>query len=148
LPLDAAQQDLLHADTERRDRRRAGQHPEIPVAGPVGHLEADVAAEQVEGPVRHVRHAHQPEDQREAAGHEEVERAERQPVQRDGHELGGVRREPAHDELQDEDGHRRDRDRAQGVRRGLRSPPLAPGGADGGCSHSLSSRRSSVIDDR
>ena len=65
----------------------AGGDREQPRAGALGDEEADVAAEQVQRAVREVDVAHQPEHQREAARDDEVERAEREPVeQRDEEE--------------------------------------------------------------
>ena len=54
------------------------------------HLQRQVAAEQIQRAVRHVDHAHEAEDQREAARHDEVEPGERDAVERHDHELPQV----------------------------------------------------------
>ena len=55
--------------TRRRSRVLADE--------PLLHLERDVAAEQEERAVGHVHDPHEPEDEREAAGDDEVEAGER-----------------------------------------------------------------------
>ena len=69
------------------------------------HLQREVAAEQVERAVRHVDHAHQAEDQREAARDDEVQRGERRAVERDDDEaariVDGLDEQPHGDEGDD-----------------------------------------------
>ena len=73
-------------------------------------LERDVAAEQVERAVRHVDHAHQAEDQREPARDHEVQRRQRQAVERDRGEDAQVLGRLDRQEAGHEDGQRRQRD--------------------------------------
>ena len=96
LPLVPAQQHLLH-DEPDADEQRAHEDRQRPLA-PEAHLvvrqadvaepdpaplqlERDVAAQQEEGAVRHVDDAHESEDEREAAGDEEVEARPRRAVE-------------------------------------------------------------------
>jgi hypothetical protein len=112
LTLVPAQEDLLdqhadHADDGRRDQQRhdprdqavgrlvvaaqrESQSAALLLEPAVLHLQRQVAAEQVERTVRHVDDAHQAEDQREAAGDDEEERREREPVERHDGELARV----------------------------------------------------------
>ena len=76
LPLHPAEYRDLQDDPEDGDRRERHHEAEHPRAGPFGDLVPDVAPEQVERSVREIDVAHQAEDQREPAGHEEVEAAE------------------------------------------------------------------------
>ena len=82
-------------------------------------LQRDIAAEQEERAVRHVDGAHEPEDEREPAGHDEVERRCGEPVeQRDEKVLGIVDRRaearPVGDE-QDPDDQEGDHHRDQAI---------------------------------
>ena len=61
--------------------RKPAATPMQPVAGRRRHRVADIGAEEVERAVRQVDVAHQSEDQREAARHEEVEAGERHAVE-------------------------------------------------------------------
>ena len=88
LTLIPTQEQLLHGKADEADRQRREHRRNEPL--PEAHLRAqetergvltdelalelqrDVAAEQKEGPVRHVHDPHQPEDEREAAGDHEV----------------------------------------------------------------------------
>ena len=115
------------------------------------HLQRDVAAEQEERAVRHVDDAHQPEDQREAARDDEVERRGGDAVQERDQEVLRVvhrrperrrplprrRREEQHPEGGYEDDHR---EQAEAERLGARAfcaanaralPPLKRWHADG-----------------
>ena len=86
-------------------------------------VQRDVAAEQEERPVGHVDHAHEPEDQREAAGHDEVQRRRRQPVeQRDEEVLRIGHRRPEAGARGDED----DPDDRKNDQREQDDPPDAP----------------------
>ena len=99
------------------------------------HLQRDVAAEQVQRPVRHVDHAHQPEDQREPARDHEVQRREREPVERDGRELPQVLGRLDREEDRD---HERQCDQGDVLRR--------PGGGDlNGDGHIVLRRRRSRV---
>ena len=57
----AADQEAVDQEAERDDGEPAAEHAEREAAGVAGDGEADVAAEQVVGAVRHVDDAHQPE---------------------------------------------------------------------------------------
>ena len=85
LALVPAQKQLLHAETDDRDDAHgdeqrhdplervdlAGLEAEAGAGHPLLHLVGDVAAEEVQGAVRHVHDAHEPEDEREAARDDE-----------------------------------------------------------------------------
>ena len=97
LTLIPTQERLLHGKTDEPDRQRGEQSWNEPL--PEAHLRAqeterrvltdelalelqrDVAAEQEESPVRHVHDPHQPEDEREPAGHHEVDARRSKTVQ-------------------------------------------------------------------
>ena len=64
--------------SQRVDLSSAGARSPAP-RHPLLHLVGDVAAEEVEGAVRHVHDAHQPEDEREAARDDEEEPANVRP---------------------------------------------------------------------
>jgi hypothetical protein len=99
-----AQQQLLHdesddGDAAHRDDQRRDPFPAVHVGARdgeslAGHrlldLVCDVAAEQVKGAVGHVHHAHEPEDQREAAGDDEQQAGERDRVEEDPQEGPGI----------------------------------------------------------
>jgi hypothetical protein len=72
---------VLQEETEEADQDEDDRHGDQPPAGRGGHHIADIAAEQVERAVREVDVAHQAEDQGEARGHKEIERAQRQPAE-------------------------------------------------------------------
>ena len=63
------------------EHQEAGGDAEQPVAGQPRHLVADIGAEQIERAVREIDVAHQAEDQREAAGDQEVEAGQRDAVE-------------------------------------------------------------------
>ena len=81
LPLHPAEDGELQHDAEQRDDHEGGDQREHPASGGVRDLVAEIAAEQIERAVRQIDVAHQPEDQGEAAGDEEIESAERDAVQ-------------------------------------------------------------------
>ena len=74
LALHPAEDGELQHDAEQRDDHEGRHQGEDPASGPARDLVAEIAAEQVERAVRQIDVAHQPEDQREAARHQEVER--------------------------------------------------------------------------
>ena len=76
-----AEDEHLHQQAEDGGRQEARRDREQPRAGVLADDPADVGAEQVERAVREVDVPHQAEDEREAAGDEEVERGERQAVE-------------------------------------------------------------------
>ena len=129
LTLVPAQEDLLdhhadHPDDRRRDKEGDDPAEQAVLGGPgpaqrqaeagvlrepgVLHLEREVAAEQVERAVRHVHHAHQPEDQREAARDDEEERREGEAVEADDRKLTQILTRL--DDQPDRDAERRDGD--------------------------------------
>ena len=83
-------------DPLREAHLRAGEaEPDVAADHVALHAQRDVAAEQEEGAVGHVDDAHEPEDQREAAGHDEVQRRRGEAVeQRDEEVLRIVDRGP------------------------------------------------------
>ena len=95
LTLVPAQEHLLHNEPHEPDRRGRDERREDPLPGidlDTGdrvprarhlllHLVGDVAAEEVERAVRHVDDAHQSEDEREAACHDEQKPGKGEPVE-------------------------------------------------------------------
>ena len=81
LPLHPAEDRELQHDAEQRDDHEGGDQGEDPASGAVRDLVAEIAAEQIKRAVRQIDVAHQPEDQREAARHQEIEPAERDAVE-------------------------------------------------------------------
>jgi hypothetical protein len=79
LALHAPEHLVLQHEAERRHDHEHHREGEQPRPGRLRDLEAEIAAQQIERAVREVHVAHQPEDQREAGGDEEIERAERDP---------------------------------------------------------------------
>ena len=126
LPLVPAQEELLHdepdhADAERGDDERDDPVPEARLRRAEGRgrlaagqsrlqLEREEAGEHVQRAVRHVHHAHEPEDEREAARDDEVEAGEREAVQPDDHEGARVAVGLVGDPDGDEDERERDGD--------------------------------------
>ncbi len=115
LSLVPAQQELLHGEAEHADAHHRDEprndplervdlgrvEPESGPGHPLLDLVRDVAAEEVEGAVRHVDHAHEPEDEREAARDDEEQSGERETVEHGRQERArivqrrsGVRRSP------------------------------------------------------
>ena len=107
LALIPAQEALLHDDSDDGDTgaRSDGGHDPLPhgnlgaqqpepgvrvVDQPLLQVIGDVAAEQVQRPVRHVHDPHQPEDEREAAGHDEEHAGERHRVEERRREVDRV----------------------------------------------------------
>ena len=84
--LHAAEDEDLHQGADGRRREEAGGDAEEPQAGPARHLEADIGAEEIERAMRQIDVAHQPEDEGEAAGDEEIEAGERDAVEDGGDE--------------------------------------------------------------
>jgi hypothetical protein len=142
LTLVPAQEELLHEQADPGDHGDRGQRREHPL--PEAHLSAgqaearvaadhvalqaqrDVPAEEEEGAVGHVDDAHEPEDQREAAGHDEVQRRRGEPVeQRDEEVLGvvdrGAEARPGGDEQ-----HPDDREDHEGEQDGTTEMPQRP----------------------
>ena len=72
-----------HVDVLGRDVALLADHPLL-------HLDGDVGGEQEEGAVGHVDGAHQPEDQREPGGDDEVQPGRREPVEQGDDELAGL----------------------------------------------------------
>ena len=64
------------SDADGRDDDKRDDEAEQPRAASTRRLVADIAAEQIERAVRQIDVAHEPEDQREAAGDEEIKAAE------------------------------------------------------------------------
>ena len=113
LPLHPAEYRDLQDDPEDGDRGERHHEAEHPRAGPFGDLVPDVAPEEIERSVREVDVAHQAEDQREPAGHEEVEAAEGDAVEQGVQEdlLAPERRdEPRRPRREDQPQQHRDRD--------------------------------------
>src|SRR4029077_8659562 len=75
LALHAAKDQELHGDADQGTTNKRDDVAEQPGAGPLPGLVAHIAAEQVERAVRQVDVAHQPEDQREAGGYQEIKSA-------------------------------------------------------------------------
>ena len=71
----------LQQNAAEGDGQKGNRQPEKPAPAGLGDLVADVGAKQVHGAVRQVDVAHQAEHQGEAAGHQEVEAAQGDPVQ-------------------------------------------------------------------
>ena len=78
----AADEEAVDQVAERDDGEPAAEHAEREAAGVAGDGEADVAAEEVVGAVRHVDDAHEPEGEREAAGKQEQQCRQRDAVDR------------------------------------------------------------------
>ena len=81
LPLDAAEDEDLQGDADQRHDDEGGDEAQQPRSGRDAHRVADVAAEQIERAVGEIDVAHQPEDQGEAARHQEIQAAERDAVE-------------------------------------------------------------------
>ena len=113
LPFHPAEYRDLQDDPEDRDRGERDHEAERPRAGPVGDLVPDVAPEEIERAVREVDVAHQAEDKREPARHEEVEAAEGDAVEQRVHEdflAPNRRHEPRRPRRDDQPEQHRDRD--------------------------------------
>ena len=81
LSLDAAKDEDLHGDADQRDDDEGGDEAQHPGSGRDADRIADIAAEQIKRAVREIDVAHQPEDQGEAARHQEIQAAERDAVE-------------------------------------------------------------------
>jgi len=75
LPGQALEERIPLRDADQRDGERAHDEGEPELLGPPDDRQRHVAAEQVVRPVGHVDDAHHAEDEREAAGEEEQQRA-------------------------------------------------------------------------
>src|SRR5262245_28646762 len=76
-----AEDRYLHGQADQRRRGEPRGQRQQPGAGELRGEEAEVAAQQVQRAVREVDVAHEPEHEREAAGHDEVERGQREAVE-------------------------------------------------------------------
>ena len=75
-PFHTAEDGDLQRDAADRNREESDGQAEVPAAGRLGHLITDIGAQQIHGPVCEIHVAHQTEDQRETAGHQEIEAGE------------------------------------------------------------------------
>ena len=81
LALHAAEDEDLQDDADQRHGDECDDETEDPGTGPGADGVTDIAAEQIERAMRQIDVAHQAEDQREAARHQEIKAAERDAVE-------------------------------------------------------------------
>ena len=118
LPLIPAEKELLHHEADDADCERCDDERDDPVADAslrasergcglsarqtLLQVEREEPGQHVKRAVGHVDDAHQPEDEREAARHDEIEPGESEAVQadddEDAHVLGGLVGDPGDDE--------------------------------------------------